>query len=323
MQLEKFNNLLLTGRIHTIAVVSRFIDTEQFRVLKSISGISYCSQKIDHDTGELITEFKFNPKLYNGDEVNDLELFHKLLYRLMCDIGVGNNYIITRLDFALDDYNNHFDEFAKLNRFLLSLLSISKDMLNRYESNDFVNLTNLNIKVRKRKKSFEVEAYNKQNEAARQGKHTKIKTRLEFRKSKLDGHYYKDDVFSETVNEWLADLRTAISDDTIYSLENMVNDALLKHYKSTQSQYGGKRAVSGSIRNINQFIQSHQQYIYSKRQLTKLYELLGVSEPKKKADNFKRNYYVEFFSKEDVKRYVKKIKTAVDRYKGNIDYTTM
>ena len=321
MQLEKLNNLNLTGRIHTIEVVSRFIDVEQFKKLKSINGISFCSQKIDHNTGELITKFRFNPQVYYGDEVNDLELFHTLLYHLMRDIGIGNNYIITRLDFALDDNNNRFDEFAKMNRFILSLLSISKNMENRYESNDFVNLTNLNIKVVNKKKSFEVEAYNKQIEAARQGKHTKVKTRLEFRKSQVDKSYYKTDVFSDTVNEWLADLRTAIKTDTIHLLEDIVNEVLVEHYKSTQSQYGGKRAVSGSIRNINLFIQSHQQYIYSNRQLTKLYELLGVPEPSKKADNFKRNYRVEFFSNEDAKRYVEKIKTAVNRYRANIDYT--
>ena len=101
----------------------------------------------------------------------------------------------------------------------------------------------------------------------------------------------------------------------------MVNEALVEHYKSTQSQYGGKRAVSGSIRNINLFIQSMQQYIYSKKQLIKLYELLEVPEPRKHADNYKRNYRVEFFSMKDAKRYVETIRNAVDQYKDNIDYT--
>lgn len=321
MKLDKLISIHLTGKIHTVEVVSRFIDVEQFRVLKKINGVTYCTQKIDSDTGELITKFRFNPRTYNGDEVESLELFHKLLYRLMCDIGVGNNYIITRLDFALDDYNNQFDELAKLNRFLLSLLSISKDMENRYESNDFVKLTNLNIKVVNKSKSFEVEAYNKKIEAARQGKRTKIKTRLEFRRKGLDSNHYKNDVFSDTANEWLADLRTAIKNDTIHLLEDIVNEALLNHYISTQSQYGGKRAVSGSIRNINLFIQSHQQYIYSKRQLIKLYELLEVPEPRKHADNYKRNYRVEFFSVKDTNRYVEMIRSAIDKFKDNIDYS--
>lgn len=321
MKLEKLIHINLIGKIHTVEVVSRFIDPEQFRVLKTFNGVTYCTQKIDGDTGELITKFRFNPETYNGDKVENLELFHKLLYRLMCDIGIGNNYIITRLDFALDDYNNQFDELAKLNRFLLSLLSISKDMENRYESNDFVKLTNLNIKVVNKSKSFEVEAYNKKNEVARQGKHTKIETRLEFRRKGLDGNHYKNDVFSDTANEWLADLRTAIKTDTIHSLEDIVNEALLSHYISTQSQYGGKRAVSGSIRNINLFIQSHQQYIYSKRQLIKLYELLEVPEPRKHADNYKRNYRVEFFSMKDINRYVEIIRKAVNEYTADFDYT--
>lgn len=321
MNLEKLIHINLIGKIHTVEVVSRFIDVEQFRVLKTFNGVTYCTQKIDSDTGELITKFRFNPETYNGDKVENLELFHKLLYRLMCDIGIGNNYIITRLDFALDDYNNQFDELAKINRFLLSLLSISKDMENRYESNDFVKLTNLNIKVVNKSKSFEVEAYNKKNEVARQGKHTKIETRLEFRRKGLDGNHYKNDVFSDTANEWLADLRTAIKTDTIHLLEDIVNEALLNHYISTQSQYGGKRAVSGSIRNINLFIQSHQQYIYSKRQLIKLYELLEVPEPRKHADNYKRNYRVEFFSVKDTNRYVEMIRSAIDKYKDNIDYS--
>ena len=106
---------------------------------------------------------------------------------------------------------------------------------------------------------------------------------------------YRNDVFSDTVNEWLADLRTAIKTDTIHSLEDIVNEVLVEHYKSTQSQYGGKRAVSGSIRNINLFIQSHQQYIYSKRQLIKLYELLEVDKSRQHTNNYKRNYRVEFF----------------------------
>ena len=321
MKIEKLINIHLTGKIHTVEVVSRFIDVEQFRVLKTFNGVTYCTQKIDGDTGELITKFRFNPETYNGDKVENLELFHKLLYRLMCDIGIGNNYIITRLDFALDDYNNQFDELAKLNRFLLSLLSISKDMENRYESNDFVKLTNLNIKVVNKSKSFEVEAYNKKNEVARQGKHTKIETRLEFRRKGLDGNHYKNDVFSDTANEWLADLQTAIKTDTIHSLEDIVNEALLNHYISTQSQYGGKRAVSGSIRNINLFIQSHQQYIYSKRQLIKLYELLEVDKPRQHADNYKRNYRVEFFSMKDINRYVEIIRKAVNEYTADFDYT--
>lgn len=321
MNLEKLINIELTGKIHTVEVISRFIDTEQYQTLRGFKGVTYCQQTIDYETGELITKFRFNPDIYNGGKVESLELFHKLLYRLMCDIGVGDNYMITRLDFALDNYKNKFDEFAKLNRFMLSLLSISKDMQNRYESNDFLKLTNLNIKVVNKSKSFEVEAYNKQIEVERQGKQTDIKSRLEFRKSQLDKNHYKTDVFSETVNEWLLDLQKSVATDTIHLLEDMVNEALLEHYKNTQSQYGGKRAVSGSIRNINLFIQSMQQYIYSKRQLIKLYELLEVPEPRKHADNYKRNYRVEFFSRKDAKRYVEIIKSAVDRYKDNIDYT--
>ena len=321
MKLEKLIHINLIGKIHTVEVVSRFIDPEQFRVLKTFNGVTYCTQKIDGDTGELITKFRFNPETYNGDKVENLELFHKLLYRLMCDIGIGNNYIITRLDFALDDYNNQFDELAKLNRFLLSLLSISKDMENRYESNDFVKLTNLNIKVVNKSKSFEVEAYNKKNEVARQGKHTKIETRLEFRRKGLDGNHYKTDMVNGVTNEWLEDLQTAISMNTIHLLEDMVNEALVEHYISTQSQYGGKRAVSGSIRNINLFIQSHQQYIYSKRQLIKLYELLEVDKPRQHADNYKRNYRVEFFSGKDTKRYVEIIRKAVNEYTADFDYT--
>lgn len=321
MNLDKLNNFTLTGKIHTVEVISRFIDTEQYQTLRGFKGVTYCQQTIDYETGELITKFRFNPEIYNGEKVNSLELFHKLLYRLMCDIGVGNNYLITRLDFALDNYKSKFDEFAKLNRYMLSLLSISKDMQNRYESNDFLKLTNLNIKVVNKSKSFEVEAYNKQIEVERQGRETDIKSRLEFRKSQLDKNHYKTDVFSETVNEWLLDLHKSVAADTIHLLEDMVNEALVEHYKSTQSQYGGKRAVSGSIRNINLFIQSMQQYIYSKKQLIKLYELLEVPEPRKHADNYKRNYRVEFFSMKDAKRYVETIRNAVDQYKDNIDYT--
>ena len=321
MNLDKLNNLTLTGKIHTVEVISRFIDTEQYQTLRGFKGVTYCQQTIDYETGELITKFRFNPEIYNGEKVNSLELFHNLLYRLMCDIGVGNNYLITRLDFALDNYKSKFDEFAKLNRYMLSLLSISKDMQNRYESNDFLKLTSLNIKVVNKSKSFEVEAYNKQIEVERQGRETDIKSRLEFRKSQLDKNHYKTDVFSETVNEWLLDLQKSVAADTIHLLEDMVNEALVEHYKSTQSQYGGKRAVRGSIRNINLFIQSMQQYIYSKKQLIKLYELLEVPEPRKHADNYKRNYRVEFFSMKDAKRYVETIRNAVDQYKDNIDYT--
>ena len=321
MNLEKLIHINLIGKIHTVEVVSRFIDVEQFRVLKTFNGVTYCTQKIDSDTGELITKFRFNPETYNGDKVENLELFHKLLYRLMCDIGIGNNYIITRLDFALDDYNNQFDELAKLNRFLLSLLSISKDMQNRYESSDFLTLTNLNIKVINKSRSFEVEAYNKQIEVERQGKHTPVKCRLEFRKSNIDRYHYKTDMVNGVTNEWLADLQTAISMNTILTLENIVNDTLAKQYYNTKNQYGGKRAVSGSIRNINLFIQSHQQYIYSKRQLIKLYELLEVDKPRQHADNYKRNYRVEFFSMKDINRYVEIIRKAVNEYTADFDYT--
>lgn len=320
MNLEKLISIHLTGKIHTVEVVSRFIDVEQFGKLEKFNGVTYCTQKIDGETGELITKFRFNPEVYNGGKVDNLALFYKLLIQLMYDIGVGNDYLITRIDFALDDYDNKFDDYAKLNRFLLSLLSISKDMENRYESKDFLTLTNLNIKVINRSRSFEVEAYNKQIEVKRQGKHTAVKSRLEFRKSQIDRSHYKTDVFSGTVNEWVSDLQTAISKNTIMALEDMMNGTLAEHYISTQSQYGGKRAENGSIRNINLFIQSHQQYIYSKRQLIKLYELLGVSEPRKHADNYKRNYRIEFYSQKDVQRYVRMIKEAMEEYKGNMDY---
>ena len=75
------------------------------------------------------------------------------------------------------------------------------------------------------------------------------------------------------------------------------------------------------MKPTNLFIQSHQQYIYSKRQLIKLYELLGVPEPRKHADNYKRNYRVEFFSMKDINRYVEIIRKAVNEYTADFDYT--
>lgn len=316
MNTNKLNSLSMRTGIHTCMIVTREADPAQRRMLMQTNGITVyggSNFKIDKATGEIVTSLKFNPNAYYGQWITSPDLFNALMQKAMNDVGIVN-YELTRLDIAFDSCkDNDFELYSKLNRLLISLISISENLPDRYESKDFLKLDSLNIKAESTCGDKQVEAYNKKVEAALKNRQTDVTNRLEFRRGNLDRRKSPND-YNTLMAEWLKELRQAIVKQNIIAVETEINTKLVELYRDNMYLYNSKRAKQESLHGINRFITANQAYIYTKRQLIALYEAFGISRPIDRADNFKRNRYIEFFSQSDLERYINKLEATAEEY---------
>jgi hypothetical protein len=251
--------------------------------------------------------------MYFGEYITSPDLFKAVVQKAMCEDGI-TDYVITRADIAFDSYNeNDFELYAKLNRFVISLMSISCNMPDRYESKDFLTIESLNIAVKSISGTKEIEAYNKKAEANCKNRNTKVTNRLEFRRCRLQKTNYGAD-YAKLAALWIDELTNAVRKSNVAELEKIINNKLVDLYRVNPRKYSSRTARADSIHSINAFITAHQQYIYTRCQLIAFYKLLGIADAEQKAADYKRNHNIEFFSRADLKYYINIISDTAESY---------
>ena len=276
MNQKKLNNYNLTGSIHTLAIKSPgIIENIQKEVAECID--SNAKTQNETTTTSIINVNKLMGDIFTYSEFN--AAFGTILE------GAGiDDYSLVRVDMRFDSYDTeHYQQYAKLNRYLISLLAVTYEVKNAYRTTNLFTQKQLSVAIKN--KYFEIENYDKDAES---GGTDAAKSRLEARSKS----FHNNDIKREFTVNWFKRWDKALTN--IDKVHKAYNDALEKLYKE------GKNAYPKKFRGLTDFLIQYQDCIFCKEQMIDLlsrFEEVGVDKAKTRAENHKKRYGIEYFSK--------------------------
>ena len=292
MNKKKLENYNLTGSIHTLAVKSPGIveDIEQ-EVSKCI--IASSQTKEGQTTTSIINVNKLMGDVFSYSE------FETVFGTILAGAGI-DEYNIVRADMRFDSYDKeHYRQYAKLNRYLISALAVTYKVKNAYKSTGLFTQKQLSVAIKN--KYFECENYDK---AAESGGTDAAESRLEERSK----HWSDKDIKGEFTDCWFRRWDKAIGN--LELVQKTYNDALEQLYKSDKNAYPTR------FRSLTDFLIQYQDCIFCKAQMIDLLSRFPdeVKNPVNRAENHKKRYGIEYFSKKDVQRAISEVKRATNEF---------
>lgn len=296
MNQQKLNDYTLTGSIHTLAIKSPGIVED---IQEEVSNCIVTSSQTKNET---TTTSIINVNKLMGDVFRYSD-FEAVFGTILAGAGI-DDYNIVRADMRFDSYNKeHYRQYAKLNRYLISLLAVTYKVKNAYRTTNLFTQRQLSVAIKN--KYFEIENYDK--EAESDGADA-AKSRLEERsKSWTD-----KDLKKEFTVGWFRRWDKAL--ENIDKVHKAYNDALEQLYKEDKNAYPTR------FRSLTDFLIQYQDCIFCKAQMIDLlsrFEEVGADKAKTRAENHKKRYGIEYFSKKDIQRAIKEVKRATNEFFDN------
>lgn len=297
MKKDKLKNYTFTAGIHTVAVKSQgAVDDVQSEVEQCITASVHPGRKgSDMSTTSIINPNKLFGDLYSFDECCTA------VQTILAGAGI-DDYQVIRADMRFDSPDlNHYREFQKLNRYLISALAVAYKVKNAYCSVNLFSQKQLSVAVKN--KYFEIENYDKAAES-----HGKDPAASRF---EIRSKCFKDqDLRKEFLERWPKRLEKAMKH--LEEVQGAYNDALEDLYRE------GLGADEVRFRSMTDFLIQYQDCIFCKKQLV---EFLGrfpdrIKNPITYAENFKKRYKIEYFSESDVQYAVNEITRAAGEFFG-------
>lgn len=287
-KLEEYN---LTGSIHTLAIKSQGIVED---IQEEVSNCITSSSQTKNGT---TTTSIINPNKLVGDIYNYSE-FETVFSTILAGAGISD-YDIVRADMRFDSYDKeHYRQYAKLNRYLISLLAVTYKVKNAYRTTNLFSQKQLSVAIKN--KYFEIENYDKEAES---GGTDAAKSRLEERSKS-----WKDkDLKKEFTDGWFRRWDKAL--ENMDKVHKAYNDELEKIYKEDKNAYPTR------FRSLTDFLIQYQDCIFCKAQMIDLLSRFEeVKNPKNRAENHKKRYGIEYFSKKDIQKAIQEVKRATNEF---------
>ena len=217
MNQKKLEDYNLTGSIHTLAIKSPGIVED---IQEEVSNCIIASSQTKNGT---TTTSIINVNKLMGDVFRYSE-FETVFNTILAGAGI-DEYNIVRADMRFDSYDKeHYRQYAKLNRYLISLLAVTYKVKNAYRTTNLFSQKQLSVAIKN--KYFEIENYDK--EAESEGADA-AKSRLEERsKSWTD-----NDLKKEFTCSWFQRWDKALNNIDI--VHKAYNDALEQLYKEDKN----------------------------------------------------------------------------------------
>jgi hypothetical protein len=313
MNRQKLDEYNLTGSIHTLAIKSPgIVSNIDEKVSKCIIANSSQTQ-----SGETTTSI-INPNKLMGDVFKYSE-FETVFATILGGAGI-TNYNVIRADMRFDNYEpDHYKKYAKLNRYLISLLAVTYKTKNNYKTNDLFNQRQLSVAIKN--DYFEVENYDREAKSQITENHEEpAKARLEERTVSRGWRnlYKKNDpdqeldwnmilLEKEFTDGWFTRWDKAIKN--IDKVHQRYNEELERLYREDKNSYPTR------FRSLTDFLIQYQDCIFCKAQMIDLLSRFDeVKNPKTRAENHKKRYGIEYFSKKDVVAAVEEVKRATREF---------
>ncbi len=313
MNKQKLKEYNLTGSIHTISIKSPgIVEDIQEDVSKCISSKSQTQNGMS-------TTSIINPNKLLGD-VFGYQEFQTVFNTILSGAGISD-YNFIRADMRFDNYEpEHYKQYAKLNRYLISMLAVTYKVKNTYKTENLFNHKQLSVAIKN--DYFEIENYDRAAKSELTENHSEpAQARLEERTvSRQWRNIYSKEVpnvgaidhnmemlKAEFTDGWFARWDKAIQN--IDKVHKRYNDELEKIYKEDKNSYPTR------FRSLTDFIIQYQDCIFCKKQMIDLLSRFEeVKDPKVRAENHKKRYGIEYFSKKDVQQAVAEVKRATEEF---------
>ena len=315
MEQKKLKNYILNGSLHTLSIRSEgFVEDIQEEVSNCIS----CSSR---NTDAKSTVSVVNPNKLYGDVFKFSE-FETVFSTILSGAGI-KNYKLIRADFRLDSYDpGHYQAYAKLNRYLISMLAVTYKTRNNYRTMDLFSQKQLSAAIKN--DYFEAENYDRAAKSKITENHDEpAQARLEERTISRSWRIAYSDypevvtdqdnmqlLKEEFTESWFNRWDKAI--ENVDLVHQKYNDQLEMIYKADKESYPTK------FRSLTDFLIMYQGSIFCKSQMIDLLSRFEeVKDPKVRAENFKKRYGIEYFSKKDVHAAIDEVKRATKEFFDN------
>lgn len=289
MKKNKLQSYALTGSIHTVAIKSQGVVED---VQEEVADCIKASTR--HEKNGSVTTSVINPNVLTGD-LYSFDECCTAVQTILAGAGI-DEYSVIRADMRFDSYDlQHYREFSKLNRYLISALAVTYNVQNCYKSVNLFSQKQVSIAIKNR--YFEVENYDKAAES--HGKDAAA-SRFEIR-SKF---FCEQDLQKEFTEVWKKRFDKALKH--LDAVHGTYNDALEDLYRN------GLASRSVRFRSMTDFLLQYQDCIFCKRQLIEFLQRFPerVKNPVSYAENFKKRYRIEYFSEKDVRYAIEEILRA-------------
>ena len=224
-KLEKYN---LTGSIHTLSIKSPGI-VEDIQ-----EDVSKCISSNSQTKNGMTTTSVINPNKLLGD-VFSYQEFQAVFNTILAGAGISD-YNLIRADMRFDNYEpDHYKQYAKLNRYLISMLAVTYKVKNTYKTENLFNHKQLSVAIKN--DYFEIENYDRAAKSELTENHSEpAKARLEertvsrgfrklYEKCKTDGEDINMEILkTEFTDGWFARWDKAIKN--IDEVHKRYNDEL-------------------------------------------------------------------------------------------------
>ena len=303
MNIQKRNEYEKTMTLNGIDTLSGYVpDAITYNDMKNSvkDNISRCNYQPDKERTYIVV----NPnKSESGEKlITKYSEFVEKMTFILNSMNVNLDDIdVIRADFCFNSTNKHsYHSYQKLHRLLISCLAKAYRYKNCYVSNGLWDFERLSVAIKK--DDSEIENYNKYRESDGKDEST---NRLEMRSKRMSG----TTIEYQFMTKWFERLdkaQTAFDD-----VQKEYNDHLEKLYKDDLSKPPKER----DYLSLNAFLLQHKECIYTRKQMI---DLVGrfeeVKNPSKKADKFKDNHKIEYFSKKDLEYIIKILKKETIEY---------
>ena len=302
----------MTGSIHTLSIKSPgIVEDIQEDVSKCISSNSQSNNELTTTTSVI------NPNKLMGD-IFSYQEFRTVFNTILGGAGISD-YNLIRADMRFDNYEpDHYKQYAKLNRYLISMLAVTYKVKNTYKTENLFSHKQLSVAIKN--DYFEIENYDRAAKSELTENHEEIaQARLEertvsrsfrnlYEKCKKSGEDINMKILkSEFTDGWFARWDKAIKN--MDKVQQRYNDELEKIYKEDKNSYPTR------FRSLTDFIIQYQDCIFCKKQMIDLLSRFEeVKDPKIRAENHKKRYGIEYFSKKDVERAIEEVKRATEEF---------
>lgn len=303
MNIQKRNEYEETMNLNGIDTLSGYIpheisDKDMKNGVKS--NINQCNYQVSNERTYLL----INPNKQGKGEklITKYSEFVDKMSFILSNLGADlSEYDVIRADFCFNSTDKStYDTYQKLHRLLLSCLAKAYKYKNCYVSCDLWDFERLSIAIKK--DDSEAENYNKARQS--DGK-DECANRLELRSKRMSG----TSIEYQFMTKWFERL------DKARECFNDVQMECNKHLEKLYKDDLGKLPKERNYLSLNAFLLQYKETIYTRKQMIDLLSRFEeVKNPTKKADKFKENHKIEYFSQKDLEYIIEVLKKKTEEY---------
>ena len=301
MIIQKRNEYEEKMNLNGIDTLSGYVPCKVTNMKNGVKcNINQCNYQIDNERTYLL----INPNKQGKGEklITKYSEFVEKMSFILESVGADlSEYDVIRADFCFNSTDKStYDSYQKLHRLLISCLAKAYKYKNCYVSCDLWDFERLSIAIKK--DDSEAENYNKTRQSEDKDE---CANRLELRSKRMSG----TSIEYQFMTKWFERLDKARKCFDDVQMES--NNHLEQLYKKDLAKLPKER----NYLSLNAFLLQHKEAIYTRKQMI---DLVGrfeeVKNPTKKADKFKENHKIEYFSQKDLDYIIAVLKKKTGEY---------